>query len=102
MRSSGGTNFELPCSVVARTKSSIACFAGPSFHDWSERSCVGWVCAVDGRGRLDKAGSSARPEISTRRLMSDNKRPDSILCLLAALQAMRIRCLGSELAHSDL
>src|SRR5262249_30772021 len=81
--SSGGTNFEPPCSVVARTKSSIACLAGPSFHDPSELSCVGWVCAVAGKGRLDKAGSNARPEISTRRLMSDAERSDVIWYLLA-------------------
>ena len=35
MRSSGGTNFGLPCSVVARTKSTMACLAGPSFHEGS-------------------------------------------------------------------
>src|SRR5271165_4189378 len=33
MRSSGGTNFGLLLSVVVLTKSRIACFAGPSFHD---------------------------------------------------------------------
>src|SRR5215831_20775631 len=33
MRSSGGTKFALPCVVVACTKSTIAFFAAPSFHD---------------------------------------------------------------------
>jgi hypothetical protein len=33
MRSSGGTNFGLFLSVVVLTKSTIACFAAPSFHD---------------------------------------------------------------------
>ena len=33
MRSSGGTNFGLALSVVVFTKSRIACFAGPSFHE---------------------------------------------------------------------
>ena len=35
MRSSGGTNLELALSVVAFTKSTIACFAAPSFHEGS-------------------------------------------------------------------
>ena len=33
MRSSGGTKSGLALSVVAFTKSTIACFAGPSFHE---------------------------------------------------------------------
>src|SRR5580704_12626650 len=33
MRSSGATNFGLFLSVVVLTKSRIACFAGPSFHE---------------------------------------------------------------------
>src|SRR5208283_2254673 len=33
MRSSVATNFGLLLSVVVLTKSRIACFAGPSFHD---------------------------------------------------------------------
>ena len=36
MRAAGGTNFGLAGSVVARTKSRIAAFAGPSFHDGRE------------------------------------------------------------------
>src|SRR6266576_1000672 len=35
MRSSGGTNRGLPCVVVALTNSTMACFAGPSFHEES-------------------------------------------------------------------
>src|SRR5438045_9507501 len=35
MRSSGGTKFGPPVSVVALTKSTMACFAGPSFHEGS-------------------------------------------------------------------
>jgi len=33
MRSSGGTNFAPPVSVVARTKATMDCLAAPSFHD---------------------------------------------------------------------
>src|SRR5262245_27939842 len=33
MRASGGTNFGLAESVVALTNSTIACLAGPSFHE---------------------------------------------------------------------
>ena len=39
MRSSGGTKFGLDWSVVACTKSTIACFAGPSFHEGSRPAC---------------------------------------------------------------
>ena len=35
MRSAGGTNLGLPCVVVACTNSTIACLAGPSFHEGS-------------------------------------------------------------------
>ena len=31
----GGANLALPFSVVVRTKSTIACLAGPSFHEGS-------------------------------------------------------------------
>jgi hypothetical protein len=34
-RSAGGTKLGLPCVVVVCTKSTIAFFAGPSFHDAS-------------------------------------------------------------------
>jgi hypothetical protein len=54
--------------MVARTKSKIACFAGPSFHDGSNRPgvCVG---AETGRIGPDNAGSSANVESRTRRLI---------------------------------
>src|SRR4029453_1786082 len=35
MRSSGATKFAPPVSVVALTKSTMACLVGPSFHDGS-------------------------------------------------------------------
>src|SRR6516164_3516899 len=70
MRCSGGRNFELPCSVVARTKSSIACLAAPSFHDGNGLA-DGAVCADAGsvRSGPDKAGNSARLETRARRLV---------------------------------
>ena len=40
MRSSGGTIFGLAWSVVTRTKSTMACFAGPSFHEGRGSVCV--------------------------------------------------------------
>src|SRR4029453_3246346 len=40
MRASGGTNFGPALSVVARTKSTIACLAGPSFHEGSGSVCA--------------------------------------------------------------
>src|SRR4030095_3969275 len=42
MRASGATNFGLPFSVVVLTKSVIAFFAAPSFHDGSGSV---WACA---------------------------------------------------------
>ncbi len=39
----GGQKFGLPLSVVVRTKSTMARFAAPSFHEGSE--CWAWVVA---------------------------------------------------------
>jgi hypothetical protein len=62
MRSSGGTNFGLASSVVARTKSRIACLALPSFDD---AKGIGICCLrrtfVDTNG-LMSAGNSAKLE----------------------------------------
>ena len=55
MRSSGGTNFGLVRSVVACTKSRIACLAGPSFQDGS-----GSICANAGSAAERKAGRDER------------------------------------------
>src|SRR5262245_33689563 len=52
MRSSGGTNFGLALSVVARTKSTIACFAGPSFHD-GKGSVWAYASATTNRKKND-------------------------------------------------
>src|SRR5215472_10926741 len=81
MRSCSGTNFEPPSSAVARTKANIACFAGPSFHESNAIVCA-WASAE--RGTLDIAGSNARPEISTRRLMPNNELLDFIFDLLCS------------------
>src|SRR5271170_7494696 len=70
MRSSGGTNFELLRSVVSRTKSSIACFAGPSFHEGST-PLEAEVCAEADVRDVDKMGSNANVEISARRSTAD-------------------------------
>src|SRR5262245_46757110 len=71
MRCSGGTNFGLVWSVVTRTKSRIACFAGPSFHD--ARGDPPDVCAWASVGghEADRTGSAARPETSVRRSIPD-------------------------------
>src|SRR4030095_4859625 len=44
MRASGGTNFGLALSVVACTNATIACLAGPSFHDGKGSPCAN-ACA---------------------------------------------------------
>jgi hypothetical protein len=56
--------------MVARTKSKIACFVGPSFHDGSNPPgvCAG---AETGRSAPDNAGSSANVESRTRRLIPE-------------------------------
>src|SRR5271170_3604638 len=71
MRSSGGTNFWPDASVVVRTKSRIACFAGPSFHDGSAAVDVA-VCAdaETDKNRAHIAGRSAKVEMRARRPMS--------------------------------
>ena len=46
IRSSGGTNLGLALSVVVLTKSRIACFAGPSFHEGNGSAATvaaGWL-----------------------------------------------------------
>ena len=54
MRSAGGTNFGLPCVVVAFTNSTIACLAAPSFHEGSG-SVWAWACVPSARSaRQDK------------------------------------------------
>src|SRR5438034_2482726 len=54
-RSTGGTNFGLPCVVVACTNSTIACFAAPSFHEGS-----GSVCANDCALAVSQANNANR------------------------------------------
>jgi hypothetical protein len=72
-------------SVVARTKSRIACFAGPLFQEINGPSDV--VCASAGieRTASDSAGSRAMLEVSARRLISDQW-PDFIIHLLQSLK----------------
>src|ERR1019366_3318141 len=66
IRSAGGTNFGLAWSVVARTKSRIACFAGPSFQDG--RTLDG-ACpiATTGTNAAAAASSTGKAEIKVRR-----------------------------------
>jgi hypothetical protein len=72
IRSSGGTNFELPRSEVSRTKSKTDCFAGPSFHE-GRAPLEPPVCAEAGAVNKvpDKAGSTANAESTTRRSMAE-------------------------------
>src|SRR3981189_3496210 len=70
MRSSGGTNVGLERSVVTRTKSTIACFAGPSFHDDSSPpDVVVCACAEAVKRVPDKAGSTANDASRARRFV---------------------------------
>jgi hypothetical protein len=53
--------------VVARTKSKIACFAAPLFHQ-GNRSLDVAVCADAQTSVPDKTGSTIRTESAARRL----------------------------------
>src|ERR1044072_9092458 len=86
MRSSGFTNLALAWSVVARTKSTIACFAAPSFHDASGAPDVACASADVERSALDNAGSRAIPAMAVRRLMSDGEWSDFIFGLLGSVR----------------
>src|SRR6185312_4604453 len=58
--------------VVARTKSRIACFAGPSFHDASgDPPDVVCAWASVGGHEADRTGSTARLETNVRRSIPD-------------------------------
>src|SRR5882724_12404680 len=48
MRASGGTNFGLALSVVARTNSTMTCLAGLSFQEGSGSVCA-WAAIAGGR-----------------------------------------------------
>ena len=52
----------------------IACFAAPSFHDGSRPPDVAvWAGADAGRNGADKAGSIAKVESRTRRLIPEDR-----------------------------
>src|SRR5262245_40092557 len=57
--------------MVARTKSKIACFAGPSFQDGSKPPPAVAVCATAATGRSgpDNASNNASVESRARRLI---------------------------------
>jgi hypothetical protein len=59
MRCSGGTNFALFLSVVVLTKSTIAFFAGPSFHEASRSAPAADAAAVNG---VKRSGAVEQPE----------------------------------------
>src|SRR6476620_5693424 len=72
MRGSGGTNFARAGYGVTRTKSRIACFAGPSFHDASgDPADVVCACAGVAGHEADRTGRTARLETKVRRSIPD-------------------------------
>src|SRR5215469_9374205 len=85
MRSSGGTNFGLERSVVARTKSTIACFAGPSFHEASvfAASCARAVLVRP----AGSAGKTARVASNVRRLIPQEETIDFMVVFLLCTEA---------------
>src|SRR6516165_7467582 len=91
MRCSGGTNFGLERSVVTRTKSMIACFAGPSCHEANGSPCVTCARADEDSSVPVKAGRSARLEARLRRLTlnDDDELSDFIFISIGALVQIR-------------
>src|SRR5262245_50062049 len=71
MRSSGDTKFGLVGSVVHRTKSRIACLAGPSFHEGNAPIEMVWADADTNKGGADRAGSNTSFESKLRRSIPD-------------------------------
>src|SRR6266404_1159263 len=69
MRASIGTNLGLVLSVVACTKSKIACFAGPSFHDdrGSPAACAVEVTPATNAPATGSAARPVRPASTARR-----------------------------------
>ncbi len=81
MRSSGGTKSLLDASVVARMKSRIACFAGPSFHEAS--GAADWASAgVQAARSPGSAGKPASAPSTKRRLRPLELEVDTIDLLL--------------------
>jgi hypothetical protein len=65
--------------VVVRTKSKIACFAGPSFQDGSKSPALAVCASADMEtSGADNAGSNASVESRARRLMPEE---DAIGCM---------------------
>src|SRR6185436_2791742 len=83
MRSSGGTKSGLDVSVVAFTKSTIACFAGPSFHEGRVSVAEGAsASAVRGRSSTNTIADAANAASRTRRLMLEQ----GFDCMFASTQ----------------
>src|SRR5262245_54175851 len=74
MRCSGGTYCGLALSVVARTKSRMAFFAAPSFHDGSGSVLSGWLLAGTARNKHENtAGTKTHRQL--RRSMVNTSPP---------------------------
>src|SRR6185295_18657108 len=78
MRSVGGTNCAPPCVVVACTKSTIAFFAAPSFHEGSGSACAETCTANNSKAAKARsfAPTPKRPDliiVSTREMFSRKK-----------------------------
>src|SRR5215471_9717265 len=96
MRSSGATKFELFLSVVALTKSTMAFFAAPSFHEGSGSAgavAAGWpVLEFEGAEFVEQPGSmssvKSRTNVAKRVFMMDP------LCVEGVNRA--VSCYGPE------
>src|SRR5258708_37552926 len=97
MRSSGGPNFELAWSVVTRKKSTMTCFAGPSFH--KGRGSV-WVAL----GLLSAASAGTRAHINAD-MAANNDKPVVIrlrfICLILLCVEQEFHSLMANVAVKD-
>ena len=74
IRSSGGTKSGLDLSVVAFTKSMIACFAGPSFHEARVSVANGAsATAMTGNKGEDRTANAPNSAIKIRRVIPEAK-----------------------------
>ena len=72
--SSGGTKVALPSFVVFVTKSTIACFAGPSFHEARVSVANGTsATAMSGNKVEDKTANAPNSAIKIRRVIPEAK-----------------------------
>src|SRR5271166_6818090 len=99
MRSSGGTKLGLARSVVACTKSRIACRAGPSFQDTSGAAVC--ACAVVAPSSPGSVGSTASAPSIRRRFGPSEGEDRMVVSFHAVRRPGKPRCPGARDQTAD-